>query len=91
MSVTIELPAEIERQLREQDPALDESARAQFLVAHYQAGKLSTGDLAMILGVKTRHEVEQWLGERGVYRPYSLDDLDADRAALDKLLGPARR
>jgi hypothetical protein len=91
MSVTIQLPAEIEQQLREQDPKLDESARAQFLIANYKAGNLSTGDLAMILGVGTRHEVDAWLAERGIDRPYSLDDLEADRAALDKLLGPARR
>jgi hypothetical protein len=91
MFVTIELPDEIERQLREQDPALDENARVQFLIAHYQAGKLSTGDLAMILGLNTRDMVEQWFGERGVCRPYSLGDFGADRTALDKLLGPARR
>ncbi len=91
MSVTIQLPAEIERQLRGQDPKLDESARAQFLIANYGGGNLSTGDLAMILGVGTRHEVDAWLAERGIDRPYSLDDLEADHAALDKLLGPARR
>lgn len=91
MPVTIQLPPEIERQLREQDPALDENARTQFLIANYRAGKLSTGDLAMILGCATRQEVDHWLAERGVDRPYSLDDLEADRAALDKILGPARR
>jgi len=91
MSVTIQLPAEIEHQLREQDPQLDESARAQFLIAQYRAGKLSAGDLAVVLGYGTRHEVDEWLGGRGVDRPYSSDDLEADRVALDKLLGPARR
>lgn len=91
MPVTIELPTEIERQLREQDPKLDESARSQFLIANYSAGKLSTGDLALILGFSSRQEVEQWLEQRRVERPYSLSDLEADRAALDKILGPAAR
>ncbi len=91
MSVTIQLPVDIEHQLREQDPKLDESARTQFLIANYQAGKLSTGDLTIILGLGTRHEVDQWLAGHGVDRPYSPADLEADRVALDKLLGPARR
>lgn len=90
MPVTIQLPAEIERQLREQDPQLDESARTQFFIAQYRAGKLSTGDLAMILGLSTRHEVDQWLGERAVDQTYAIGDLEADRAALDQLLGPVR-
>jgi hypothetical protein len=90
MPVTIQLPPDIERQLRDADPKLDDSARDQFLVANYQAGKLSTGDIALILGFETRFEAERWLGSRGVQQNYSQQDLDADRETLDRILGPVK-
>ncbi len=38
MAITIQLPTEIEQDLRHQDPQLDYHVRDQFLVANYQAG-----------------------------------------------------
>ena len=90
MAITIQIPADIEQELRHQDPQLDSHAREQFLVANYQAGKLSTGDIAVILGFETRFQAEQWLAERGGSQNYSLDDLEADRQTLDRILGPVR-
>lgn len=86
--VTIQLPDDIERHLRQVDPHLDESARDQFLVNNYKAGRLSTGDIAIILGFETRFEAEQWLGRRGVNQNYSMENLEADRSTLDRILGP---
>jgi predicted HTH domain antitoxin len=91
MSVTIQLPDEIERQLRNLDPLLDEHARDLFIITNYQAGRLSTGEIAIILGFETRHEAEEWLGQRGVKSNYSLKDLESDRATLDRILGPVKR
>jgi predicted HTH domain antitoxin len=88
MAITIQLPAEIEQELRRQIPNLDENAREQFLISNYQAGKLSTGDIAEILGLETRHEAYSWLSQRGVPINYSLSDLENDRKNLEKLLGP---
>ncbi len=87
MSITIEIPTEIERDLRQQDPQLDSHARDQFLVANYQAGKLSTGDIAVILGFETRFQAEDWLAEHGANQNYSISDLDADGQTLDRILG----
>jgi predicted HTH domain antitoxin len=91
MAITIQIPPDIERELRQVDPQLDNSARDQFLVAHYQAGKLSTGDIAEILGFDTRFEAEEWLAAHGACQNYSLDDLEADRQTLDRILGPVQR
>jgi hypothetical protein len=88
MAITIQIPAEIERELRDRDPQLDEHARDQFLTANYHAGKLSTGDIAVILGLSTRFEAEQWLAKHGVCQNYSLDDLEADARTMDRILGP---
>lgn len=88
MAITIELPSEIEQYLRAQDPRLDCNSRDQFLVAHYQAGQLSTGDIAVILGFETRFQAEQWLADHGACQNYSPDDLEADRQTLERILGP---
>lgn len=88
MAITIHLPTEIEQELRRETPNLDESAREQFLISNYQNGKLSTGDLAEILGFETRYEAQRWLAERNVAINYSLDDLEQDRKNLNELFGP---
>ena len=90
MAIIIELPAEIEEDLRHQDPALENHARNQFLVANYQAGKLSTGDIAVILGFQTRFQAEEWLAEHGACQNYSTEDLEADRKTLERILGPVQ-
>lgn len=90
MAITIQLPIEIEDDLRHQDPRLDSHARDQFLVAQYQAGKLSTGDIAVILGFETRLQAEEWLAEHGACRNYSAADLEADQETLNRLLGPVK-
>lgn len=87
MAITIQLPPEIEQELRRDTPNLDDHAREQFLIAHYQAGKLSTGDLAEILGFQTRQEAQVWLAEQGVPINYTLADLEQDRKNLDALFG----
>ena len=87
MAITIPLPAEIEQELRRQTPNLDDSTREQFLISNYREGKLSTGDIAEILGFETRHDAHRWLAERGVPINYSLADLEQDRKNLDELLG----
>jgi predicted HTH domain antitoxin len=88
MAITIQLPAEIEQELRRQTPNLDESAREQFLISKYQEGKLGTGDIAETLGFETRYEPQRWLAERGVPINYSLAGLEQDRKNLDERLGP---
>ena len=90
MTITIQLPVEIEDDLRHQDPALEKHTRDQFLVANYQAGRLSTGDIAVILGFQTRFQAEEWLGEHGACQNYSSEDLEADQRTLDRILGPVR-
>ena len=88
MPVTIQLPPDIEQQLRQDDPQLDTHTRELFIIANYQAGRLGTGDIALILGVDTRQEAERWLAHRGVRQNRSLVDLEADRRTMDRLLRP---
>jgi predicted HTH domain antitoxin len=87
MAIHIQLPADIEQELRRETPNLDENAREQFLICKYQEGKLSTADIAEILGFETRLEAQRWLAGRGVPLNYSLADLEQDRKNLQELFG----
>jgi len=90
MAITIQLPAHVELQLRDRNPNLDDSAREQFLITQYNAGNISTSDIAEVLDHQTRSITEQWLGARGVRQNYSLADLEVDRKNLDRLLGTVK-
>lgn len=87
MAITIQLPRGVEEELRRQDPQLDEKAREEFLLANYQAGKLSTSDIAESLGLETRHEAQVWLANRGVAINYTKASLEQDRKNIQELFG----
>ena len=87
MAITIQIPPGIEDELRRQIPNLDETTREQFLISNYQAGKLSTADIAEILGLETRNQAQIWLAQRNIPLNYSLSDLEQDRKNLSELRG----
>ncbi len=89
MNITLNIPPAAEATLRDawgQD--ISAAALEALLIEGYRTGKLSTGDIAEALGFETRYQAEQWLAARRVALSYTLDDLDQDRAALDRILGP---
>lgn len=90
MSVTFELPKDVERDLRERFGDLGQVAKEAFLVQSYRENSLSVGRIARILqrGVI---ETQAWLSERGAQIDYSLRDLEEDRETLDKLSEETRR
>lgn len=66
-------------------PDLGRAALEAFLIEGYRSRKLSTGDVRTLLGLDTRLQAEQWLGNKGVTRNYNADDLEQDRLTLAKL------
>lgn len=70
VTVTVELPPEVERQVRESISDLDSVAKEAFLVSLYRQGKLSHFALSKALGldrfqteaVLARHNVTEDLG-----------------------------
>ena len=89
MSITLNIPTSAEATLREAlGPDLGGAALEALLIEGYRTGKLSTGDIAEALGYASRFQVERWLAEHDVALNYTLADLDADRATLDRVLGP---
>ncbi len=74
MSVTIELPQDIELALREQVKDFDQAAKEACLVEFYRQGKLSHFQLATALGLD-RYSTDGVLKQHGVMDEITLDEL----------------
>ena len=89
MSVTVELPRDIEERLRRENPNLDADAKEAYGVELFRRGQLNHLQLSRVLGVDRfatdavlkRHQVEE-------QSPTSAD-LEADRDTLRKVLDQA--
>jgi predicted HTH domain antitoxin len=87
MSLTIELPEELEAQLREKfGTRFDQEAKEALAIELYREAKLSIGQLGMLLGVGVV-EAEAWLAARGVELPMTVEELTAELAGARKMLG----
>ena len=63
---------------------LNRAALESLAIEGYRTGKLTAGEVAKIVGLDTSLEAQDWLAQRGLPLNYSLEDLEADRAALAK-------
>jgi hypothetical protein len=86
--LTIHIPEDAEQVLREAwGENLDRAALEALVIEAYRTAKLGISQVRRLLGFESRWEAEQWLATRGVNWNYSLDDLEADRRTLDRILG----
>jgi hypothetical protein len=91
LTLTIDLPAELERALRSSDCDLGRAAKEALAVALFRQGKLSHLELGGALGLD-RFETDALLKRHQVTTgALTLADLELDRTALDQVLGPVRR
>ena len=90
VSVTPELPKDVERDLRERFGDLGQVAKEAFVVQSYRENSLSVGQIARVpqMGVI---ETQAWLGERGAPIDHSLQNVEEDRETLDKIFEETRR
>lgn len=87
MSISIQIPPAIEDELRKQLGDLDQAAKEALAIELYRTEKLSIGQVAELLGL-TVYEAEGFMKDHGVPAPYSVADLEKDRATLKQLLQP---
>lgn len=66
---------------------LDRAALEALAIEGYRGGRLSSAQVGRLLGLGDRGAVNDWLAERRVPLNYTLEDLEADRRTLDKVLG----
>lgn len=91
MVISFEIPAQAEVLLRHAFGAdMSGAALEAIVVEGYRSGKLSRYDVQIIRGFDNRWDTEEWLGAHGLHSDYSLQDLDADRQTLDRILGTPR-
>ncbi len=83
MSITIDLPPDLEASLRERYGDPQRAARDALLVELYRTGSISIGRLATLLGLGTI-AAQDWLADRGIGPNYDYEDFLADRAAFAK-------
>jgi predicted HTH domain antitoxin len=86
MSVTIELPEEIERQLETEWGNLPRRALEAVALEGYRSGALTLAQLRRILGFETRMEADAFLKQHDVQLEYSVEDLVRDRETLERAL-----
>jgi predicted HTH domain antitoxin len=86
MSVTLELPKDIEDKLRRENPNLDSDVREACAVALFRKGTLNHYQLSRILQID-RFETDALLKRHGVTeQALTPTDLEADRNTLRKVL-----
>jgi predicted HTH domain antitoxin len=88
MAVTIELPIEIERELRRDIANLDQAAKEAMLIELYRQDKLTHHQLAAALDLD-RFETEAVLKKHNVTEDFPTDD-EYERA-LDRLGMPRNK
>lgn len=66
---------------------LDQAAFDALVIEGYRSGKFGIAQVRRLLKLETRWDAESWLGQRGVFLNYSIEDLEADRRTLNRLLG----
>ena len=75
MSLTIELPQQLEDQLRSAfGSRLHEEAKHAMAIEMYRQQQISVGQVAQILGTGVL-EAEEWLAKKGVEIPMTVEDL----------------
>ena len=85
MSITIELPDEIEHQLSQQWKNLPRRTLEALAAEGYRTGALTRGQVGEMLGLDF-WETEAFLKEREAYLHYSAYDLELDHQTHDRVL-----
>jgi len=86
VEVTVKLPDNVARSLGETPDAISRHLLEHVAMDGYRAGRLSHRQVGAMLGLDY-WETETFLKEHGVPLNYTLADLEADRATLEKILG----
>lgn len=85
MNVAVELPDDIAQQLNAAWQDMPRRVLEAVAVEGYRSGALTHGHVQKLLQLSW-WETEAFLKERQAYLSYNEDDLEHDRAALDRVL-----
>jgi predicted HTH domain antitoxin len=83
MEVAIHLPEDVAAAVPWND--IPRHLLEQIALEGYQEGWLSEAQIRRLLGYETRMQVHSFLKDHGVYLRYTVEDLERDRAAHERL------
>ena len=90
LTIKLELPADVEQRLRRLTPDVDADAREAYAVELFRRGTLSHYELSAVLGLD-RVETDALLKRyRVTEHSLTFDDLESDRATLDRVMNRGR-
>jgi hypothetical protein len=88
MTIHLEIPDDIEQDIRSMDNAvLTRKLMETTAVEAYRQRRIGTADVSRMLGFDTRWETIEFLSTYKAYPNYNEEDLEEDRATLEKILG----
>ena len=91
VSIAVDLPHEIEAQLRAESGDLSAAVRDGFFLDLFRRGLLTRHDLSQALGLD-RFETFALLKRHQIFEgSLTHDDVNEDVKSIDELLGPPRR
>lgn len=89
--IRIDLPIELEARLQQEFGDVNQAAKEALLLQAFREGKLTHYELCLGLGLD-RYATNALLKQRGIFEgSMTQEDIEADLATLDRVLGPARR
>jgi hypothetical protein len=85
MNVTIRIPDELAVRLAADGSDLERRALEALVLEEFRAGRLSKAELRQALGFAVLNEVDGFLKAHGVFEEYTLEELDREVAAMQRL------
>ncbi len=91
LTVTLNLPPEIEEKLRSETANLDADVKEAYALELFRRERLSHYELSQVLGLH-RFETDAYLKRHKVFEgSLTMEDLEEQRQTLDRVLGPVSR
>ena len=85
MTITLNLPEDIARELSKQGEDVSRTALESLALEGYRSGRLSEEQVRRMLGFESRFQVHAFLKQHNTYLNYTLEDLEHDLEMSRKL------
>lgn len=87
MEISIRVPDDVARLLRERWGDLSERTLEAVAAEAYREGVLTSAEVGRMLGHDSRWETHKFLKRVGAHLDYTRDDLERDTESIDDVLG----
>lgn len=84
MQIVVHVPEALARRLGGTSATLSHAAFVALAIDAYRCGHLTEFELGDVLQLPTRHDLDGLLKQHGVFLDYTWDELQAERAILDR-------